>query len=115
ARAFGEHAIGVVLAGNGTDGARGCRAILEAGGAAFAQEPEQCAFPNMPAAAIAIGKVKEVLPLGDIAPALQRLWAKPPRQQEAAAATPAVRLLLADDHKIIRDGLRALLQSEAGF
>src|ERR1700761_7874349 len=34
---------------------------------------------------------------------------------EAAAAAPRIRLLIVDDHPIVRDGLRAVFESEPAF
>ena len=50
---WGSRAVGVILSGNGEDGARGLRAIKAAGGHALAQTPESAAYPAMPRAAIA--------------------------------------------------------------
>src|ERR1043165_1496566 len=51
ARARGNGAIGVVLSGNDTDGARGLQAIRDSGGITFAQIPESAKFDVMPRAA----------------------------------------------------------------
>jgi chemotaxis response regulator CheB len=117
ADAFGEDAVAVVVSGNGIDGARGCQAILAAGGTVIAQEPELCDYPGMPAAAIAIGKVNQVLPIEQIGPALEQLFANRKRSTEVFSDTLAdsITVLLADDHRIIRDGLRALLLGKDGF
>jgi len=45
--------VGVVLSGNGNDGAAGFRLIHSQGGLALAQDPTEAAAPQMPAAAIA--------------------------------------------------------------
>ncbi|EPX64300.1 Chemotaxis protein methyltransferase CheR [Cystobacter fuscus DSM 2262] len=66
-------AIGVILSGSGTDGARGLRAIRSAGGTTFAQEPASANFDGMPRAAIDAGGVEHVLPAEGIAAALARL------------------------------------------
>lgn len=57
ARDRGESAIGVILSGNGRDGAAGLASIHRAGGSTLAQEPETTDFPSMPQAAIALGCV----------------------------------------------------------
>ncbi len=66
-REYGEQAIGVVLSGTGTDGARGVQAIKAAGGFVFAQEPETSRYDGMPRAAIATRCVDKVLPPTGIA------------------------------------------------
>jgi two-component system, chemotaxis family, protein-glutamate methylesterase/glutaminase len=65
-------AIGVVLTGNGRDGASGIAAIKRGGGRTIAQDPSNAAYPGMPNAAIATGLVDAVLRLGDIGPAVAR-------------------------------------------
>jgi two-component system, chemotaxis family, CheB/CheR fusion protein len=47
----GSDAVGVVLSGNDADGALGLKAIHEAGGVTFAQNPESAKFDVMPRAA----------------------------------------------------------------
>ena len=47
----GNAAMGVVLSGNDADGARGLKAIRDAGGITFAQSPESAKFDVMPRAA----------------------------------------------------------------
>jgi two-component system, chemotaxis family, CheB/CheR fusion protein len=55
--------IAVVLSGAGSDGALGIRAIKEAGGIIFVQEPSEASFPSMPQNAIASGEADFVAPL----------------------------------------------------
>lgn len=64
--------IGVVLTGNGSDGASGIAAIKQGGGYTIVQEPTEAESPSMPKAAIATGFVDSVLPLVAIAPAVAR-------------------------------------------
>lgn len=56
-------AVGVILTGMGEDGARGLRAMREAGARTFAQSEETCAVYGMPKAAVAVGAVDEVCAL----------------------------------------------------
>jgi two-component system CheB/CheR fusion protein len=57
-----EYAIGVVLAGTGSDGTLGVRAIKAEGGMVMAQEPGSTTFDGMPRSAIATGLVDWQLP-----------------------------------------------------
>lgn len=56
-----DNAIGVILSGTGTDGAKGLAAIITEGGVAFAQDKKTAKFDGMPAAAAASG-VDFILP-----------------------------------------------------
>ncbi|GFO61163.1 hypothetical protein GMST_34880 [Geomonas silvestris] len=69
----GEGAIGVILAGAGSDGATGARAAREAGGTVLVQDPTSCDTPGMPLAAIAAGAASWVLPVEEIAPRIAEL------------------------------------------
>jgi len=51
----GSRAIGVVLSGTGTDGTFGLKAVKEAGGITFAQEPTSARYDGMPRHAIESG------------------------------------------------------------
>jgi two-component system CheB/CheR fusion protein len=57
----GEQAIGIILSGAGSDGARGIAAIHEHGGMTMVQAPESARFDSMPRSAIATEVVDEVL------------------------------------------------------
>lgn len=69
----GHGAIGVVLSGEGSDGALGIRAIRQNGGATLAQYPGSARFPSMPINAIETGCVGFVLRPNEIAHELARL------------------------------------------
>ena len=73
AASFREKAIAVVLSGTGSDGAGGVEAIKEMGGTVIAQDEETSEFFGMPASAIHTGNVDLVLPLNEIAQALNQL------------------------------------------
>jgi two-component system, chemotaxis family, protein-glutamate methylesterase/glutaminase len=69
---YGKKAIGVILTGSGTDGATGVRAIKERSGLIIVQDPDTAESAGMPRAAIATGLVDMILPLGNIAEALEK-------------------------------------------
>ncbi|QGM98866.1 CheR family methyltransferase [Methylocystis parvus] len=58
--------IAVLLSGSGSDGTLGVRAVKEAGGVIFAQEPGEAEFPMMPESAIATGVVDFVVPIATL-------------------------------------------------
>ncbi|MEH0021887.1 MAG: chemotaxis protein CheB [Desulfobacter sp.] len=64
---YGPRVIGVVLTGNGSDGAAGCLAVKAGGGVCMAQDPKTAPFPDMPGAAMATGAVDHILPVNDMA------------------------------------------------
>ena len=84
AASFGGRAIGVVLSGTGSDGARGVQAIKKAGGTVIAQDEDTSEFFGMPSASIATGTVDIVLPLALISSALVRLLQPPPAAEGAS-------------------------------
>ena len=75
-RSVAEHAgaagVGVVLTGMGDDGTRGLLALRQRGGRTLAQDEATSAVFGMPLASQRLGAVKELLALGDIAPAVVR-------------------------------------------
>lgn len=77
----------VVLTGAGADGSNGVRAIQEAGGIVFAQEPSEAEFGAMPQNAIATGVVSFIAPIAGLAE----------RIAETARSKEAVRSLDEDD------------------
>jgi len=72
----GEHAIGVILSGNATDGTLGLEAIKAEGGFTFAQD-KSARYDSMPRSAVAAGCVDLVLPPGKIAAELARIAKHP--------------------------------------
>jgi two-component system chemotaxis response regulator CheB len=117
--AYGERAIGVVLSGAGSDAAVGSAAIANAGGFVIAQDPRSCQHANMPSAAIMTGSVDRLLRPVEIAAELLRLVDGLPRTERRQApidddlAPPSpIRVVLADDHRMVLDGLRVLLETE---
>jgi two-component system, chemotaxis family, protein-glutamate methylesterase/glutaminase len=80
AKHFGKELLAVVLTGMGDDGRRGVRAVREAGGKVIAESEETAVIFGMPQQAIRTGSVDAVLPLAEIAPAIQ---AGLPRRRDA--------------------------------
>lgn len=73
ARHFGAAAVGVLLTGMGRDGADGMVDIAAAGGFTIAQDEGSSVVYGMPREAVALGGVRQVLALEQIAPALVAL------------------------------------------
>lgn len=81
-----QNAIGVILSGAGSDGAKGLKAIKGAGGITFAQEASSAKYDSMPRSAIGTGCVDFVLPPAQIAKELARMLDAPGATQGRAAA-----------------------------
>jgi two-component system chemotaxis response regulator CheB len=86
--AFNERHMAVILSGRLNDGAAGACSVARCGGTVYAQDPESCAFPDMPRAAIKTGCISRVLPIRELAEAVVEsiaanaaqdagLWAEP--------------------------------------
>jgi len=63
AKVSGKKAIGVILTGMGADGARGIKAVHDAGGRTIAQDEESCVVYGMPKVAVDMGGVDRSVPL----------------------------------------------------
>jgi len=72
AECAGHDALGIILTGMGDDGARGMKQLHEGGARTIAQDEASCVVFGMPAEAIKLGGVDEVLPLERIATAITR-------------------------------------------
>lgn len=59
--------LALILSGAGSDGANGIRAIKEAGGVVFVQEPAEAQFPSMPLTAINTGIADFIGPISNLA------------------------------------------------
>ncbi len=71
AKHAGRNAIGAIFTGMGADGAKGLLLMREAGAHTIAQDEASCVVFGMPREAIKVGAAVEVLPLHEIADALQ--------------------------------------------
>ncbi|KAB0683004.1 PAS domain-containing protein [Aureimonas leprariae] len=93
--------LAMILSGAGADGSLGIRAIKEAGGVVFVQEPAEAQFPSMPQSAIATGAADFVAPIARLVE----------RMGEVAKSKEAVRSLdmdgAANDLRRIVSFLRA--------
>ncbi|UCZ57463.1 hypothetical protein LGV61_04080 [Desulfurispirillum indicum] len=89
AQEFGNHAIGVILSGTGSDGSVGVRAIKAGGGITIAQQPDTAKYDGMPTNAIATGHIDIILPPEAIGQELVEIFrisgevALPPRSRKA--------------------------------
>lgn len=79
AEVAGAQSIGAILTGMGDDGARGLRAMHEAGAYTLAQDEASCVVYGMPREAVRLGAVDTILPLDRIAAALLRGRPRPGR------------------------------------
>ncbi|WP_028047243.1 chemotaxis response regulator protein-glutamate methylesterase [Cellulomonas sp. URHE0023] len=74
-RAFGNELVGVVLTGMGSDGRTGCQQLVEAGGTVVVQDEPTSVVWGMPGAVATAGLAHRIVPLGEIAPTIERLVA----------------------------------------
>jgi two-component system, chemotaxis family, protein-glutamate methylesterase/glutaminase len=72
-RVYGGDIVGVLLTGMGSDGAKGLKAIKDAGGSTIAEDESTCVIFGMPKAAIELGCVDTVVPLHKIAKTIMRM------------------------------------------
>ena len=77
AEELGDHAIGVILSGTGSDGSHGVRAIRAGGGLTIAQAPETAKYDGMPNNAIETSCVDIILPPDKIGPEIAALIRSP--------------------------------------
>ncbi|MBX3504872.1 MAG: chemotaxis response regulator protein-glutamate methylesterase [Parvibaculum sp.] len=73
ARIFGDRLLTIILTGMGCDGLKGCEAVVHAGGRVLAQDRETSVVWGMPGAVAQAGLSREILPLGQIGPAIMRI------------------------------------------
>ncbi|HEX8057562.1 MAG TPA: chemotaxis response regulator protein-glutamate methylesterase [Novosphingobium sp.] len=67
AQVAGPRAVGALLTGMGSDGARGLLAMAQAGAHTIAQDEATCTVFGMPRAAISLGAAQIIAPIGEIA------------------------------------------------
>jgi len=75
ADAYGKGLLGVILTGANSDGAKGLKAVVKAGGTAIVQEPQGASSPTMPKAALQACPDALVMSLEQIANYLQEVTA----------------------------------------
>lgn len=68
---YGPRALGVILTGMGKDGAEGMAALKAAGGKTIAQDESTSVIFGMPKMAVDLGAVDHVLPISEIASAIE--------------------------------------------
>lgn len=73
AQEFGAKAVAVIMTGMGEDGVAGLGAVRAAGGITIAQSPETCVVDSMPRSAIDHRFALRVVPLDQLATALERM------------------------------------------
>jgi len=76
ARCAGANALGVLMTGMGDDGARGLKAMREAGALALAQDEASCVVYGMPKEAVKLGAAERSVPLASIAAEITRYGAR---------------------------------------
>ena len=76
-----DHLVGMVLTGMGKDGARGLKALRNAGALTIAQDAASSVVYGMPKAAVEGGAAKEVLSLQAIAPRLTAIFSREGRNK----------------------------------
>jgi len=67
AKVAGKNAVGVILTGMGTDGARGLLEMRNEGALTIAEDESTCVVFGMPKAAIELGAAAQVMPLAELA------------------------------------------------
>ena len=102
----------LVLAGDGTDGAVGVRAIKGGGGLVLVQDPSEAAEDAMPRAAIDSGVADLVLPVADLAVRLGELAATKHRVRERIERGPGSDLSEEDETELAR--ILAFLRARTG-
>lgn len=79
AESAGQNTMGIILTGMGEDGARGLKALREAGAYTIAQDEKTSVVYGMPKKAAELGAAVKICPINDIPEEIQ-LWAKRQRK-----------------------------------
>jgi two-component system chemotaxis response regulator CheB len=87
AKHLGPDLLAVVLTGMGDDGRSGVRSVNLAGGSVIAESESTAVIFGMPQQAIRTGFVDQVLPLGEIATAIQVGFEVSPRREQSHEGT----------------------------
>lgn len=82
-----QFAIGIILSGTGSDGAKGIKKIKALGGYTIVQDPQTAKYDGMPVASIETGHVDAVLPPDKIGEELLHLVSDPENLQRPAPIT----------------------------
>lgn len=77
AEKYGEHSVGIVLSGTGSDGSYGVQAIREAGGITIAQDSASAKYDTMPSSAVESGAVDLILSPRQIGEQLRTILERP--------------------------------------
>lgn len=73
---FGGKVLAVVLTGMGADGRTGCEDVVSAGGTVLVQDEPTSVVWGMPGAVATAGLAHRILPVGDVAPAIESVLAR---------------------------------------
>ncbi|KAB8142576.1 chemotaxis-specific protein-glutamate methyltransferase CheB [Chloroflexia bacterium SDU3-3] len=73
AEIYGEHALGIVMTGMGSDGLSGAAWIKARGGVVWTEAEETCVVYGMPRAVVEAGLSDRSIPLGELSQALKEL------------------------------------------
>ena len=82
AKLWPSKGVGVLLTGMGRDGAEGLAALRQAGWYTIAQDEATSVIYGMPKAAKELGAADDILPIGEVAPALLRFLNKGKREMK---------------------------------
>lgn len=87
-RELGGQLLALVLTGMGADGRTGCEDVVAAGGTVIVQDEASSVVWGMPGAVAAAGLAHRILPLGEVAPALESVLARAGRPSAPIGGRP---------------------------